>query len=90
MPDIPSLSPRICQFMKYFFVKIPKHLSATSNLFVVQDLVHLDRFMHFSEKLVGVTLNKFSVRKDILFVMEDNFYRMKNSCDKILSQLKIN
>ena len=43
--------------MKQFFVKRPKFLSATSSLRVQQNLVHLDRFIHFSKKVVGVTLN---------------------------------
>ena len=53
-----ALSPRIC--MKQFFVKRPKLLSATSNLRVEQNLVHLSRFMHFSQKVVGVTLRRIS------------------------------
>ena len=40
------------------FVKKQKFLSATSNLRVEKNLVHLVRFMHFSQKLVGVTLNR--------------------------------
>ena len=50
------LSPRICQCMRRFFLKRPKFLAATSNLRVEQNLVHLDRFLHFSQKVVGVTL----------------------------------
>ena len=38
------------------FVKGPKFLSTTSNLRAEQNLVHLGRFMHFSQKGVGVTL----------------------------------
>ena len=56
LPDMLSLSPRICQCMRYFFVKRPKFLSAASNLRVEQNLVHLGRFIHFSQKVVGVTL----------------------------------
>ena len=53
---MPSLSPRICQPMRYFFVKRPKYLSATSSLSVEQNLVHLDRAMHFSQTVVGLNL----------------------------------
>ena len=42
--------------MRQFFVERPKYLSATSSLSVQQNLVYLDRFMHLSQKLVGVTL----------------------------------
>ena len=38
------------------FVKRPKFLAATSNLRVEQNLVHLGRFLYFSQKVVGVTL----------------------------------
>ena len=44
------LSPRICQCMRRCFVKRPKFLAATSNLRVEQSLVHLGRFLHFSQK----------------------------------------
>ena len=44
--------------MRQFLVERPKFLSATSNLRVEQNLVHLGRFMHFSQKVVGVTLIK--------------------------------
>ena len=37
-------------------VKGPKFLAATSNLRLEQNLVHLSRFMRFSQKVVGVTL----------------------------------
>ena len=50
------LSPRICQCMRQLFVKRPKFLAATSNLHVEQNLVHLGRLLHFSQKVVGVTL----------------------------------
>ena len=46
----------ICQDMRQFFVKRPKFLAATSNLRVEQNLVHLGRLLHFSQKVVGVTL----------------------------------
>ena len=39
-----------------FFVKKPKFLSITFNLRVEQNLVHLGRFLHFSQKVVVVTL----------------------------------
>ena len=38
------------------FVKRPKFLSATSSFCVEQNLGHLGRFMHFSQKVVGVIL----------------------------------
>ena len=46
------LSPRICQCMRQFFVKRPTFLAETSNLRVEQNLVHLGRFLHFSQKVV--------------------------------------
>ena len=36
----------------------PKFLAATSDLYVEQILVHLGRFLHFSQKVVGVTLKQ--------------------------------
>ena len=39
-------------------MKRPKFLAATSNLRVEQNLVHLGRFLHFSQRVVGVTLKK--------------------------------
>ena len=54
------LSLHICQYMRRFFVKRPKFLAATSNLRVEQNLVHLGSFLHFSQKVVGVTLKKDS------------------------------
>ena len=53
------LSSRICQCIRQFFVKRPKSLAATSNLRVEQNLVHLGRFLHFSQKVVGVNLRRF-------------------------------
>ena len=50
------LSPRIFQCMRQLFVKRP-FLAATFNLCVEQNLVHLGRFLHFSQKVVGVTLS---------------------------------
>ena len=38
------------------FCQKTKFLAATSNLRVEQNLVHLSRFLHFSQKVVGVTL----------------------------------
>ena len=38
------------------FVERPKFLAATFNLRVELDLVYLGRFLHFSQKVVGVTL----------------------------------
>ena len=34
----------------------PKFLAVTSNLRVEENLVHLGRFLHFSQKVVGVIL----------------------------------
>ena len=50
------LNPCICQCIRQFFIKRPKFLAAISNLCVGQNLVHLGRFLHFSQKVVGVTL----------------------------------
>ena len=41
-----------------FFVKRPKFRTATSNLCVEQNVVHLGRLLHFSQKVVRVILNK--------------------------------
>ena len=49
------LSSRICQCIRQFFVKRPTFLAATANLRVEQNLVHLGRFLHFSQKVDGVT-----------------------------------
>ena len=57
LPDMLPLSPRICQCMRQFFVKRLKFLATTFNLRVEQNLVHLGRFLHFSQKVTGVTLN---------------------------------
>ena len=46
-----------------FFVKRPKYLSVTSSLSVERSLVHLDRFMHSSQKVVGVTLKYLIVSR---------------------------
>ena len=43
--------------MRRFFVKRPTFLAATSNLRVDQNLVRLDRLLHFSGKVVGMTLS---------------------------------
>ena len=51
LPDMLSLSPRLCQCMRQFFVKRPKFLAATSNVRVEQHLVHLGRFLHFSQEV---------------------------------------
>ena len=50
------LNPRICQCIRRF-VKRPKFLAATYNLRVEQNLVHLVRFLHVSQKVVGMTLS---------------------------------
>ena len=57
------LSPRICHCVRQFFVKRPKFLAATSNVRVEQHSVHLGRFLHFSQKVVGVTLENFNEEK---------------------------
>ena len=56
LPDMLSLSPRIRQCMRRFFVKRPKFLAATSNLHVEHNSVDLSRLLHFSQKVVGVAL----------------------------------
>ena len=40
--------PYLPMHEKLFFVERPRFLSATSNVPVEQNLVHLGRFMHFS------------------------------------------
>ena len=55
------LSLRTCQCMRQFFVKRPQFLAATSNLRAEQNLVHLGKCLHFSRKVVGVTLSQYFV-----------------------------
>ena len=43
---------------KTIFCHKTEVFAATSNLRVEQNLVHLGRFLHFSQKVVGVTLIK--------------------------------
>ena len=43
------------------FCQKAEDLAATSNLRVEQNLVHLGRFLHFSQKLVGVILSAKNV-----------------------------
>ena len=52
LSDVLPLRPLYLQF----FVKRRKFLAATSKLCVEQNLVHLGRFLHFSQKVVGVNL----------------------------------
>ena len=82
LPDMLPSSPRICQCRSSFFVKRPNLLAATSNLRVEENLVHLGRFLHFSQKVVGVTLNHtqpfkntdLNSEKDMVTVqIRDNF-----------------
>ena len=40
-----------------------KFLAATSNLREEQNLVHLGRFLHFSQKVVGVTLSRMGITR---------------------------
>ena len=47
-----------------FLSKDPKFLAATSNLRIEQNLVRLGRFLHFSQKVVGVTLRAFYTPKN--------------------------
>ena len=44
------------------FVKKPKLLAATCNLLAEQNLVHLGRFVHFNQKVFGVTLTLKGLR----------------------------
>ena len=53
-----SLSPHICQCTRKFFVKRPKFPSATSSLPLEKNLAHLGGLVHFSQTVVGVTINK--------------------------------
>ena len=66
--------PRIC---RRFFVERPKFLAATYNLRVERNLVHLGRFLHFSQKVVGVTLstdNCKSISTKSLYHIRQNFF----------------
>ena len=59
--------------MRQFFVKRPKFLAATSNLLVQQNLVHVRRFLHFSQKVVGVTLSvidQYGVQIQMVYVAD--------------------
>ena len=62
LQDMPSLSPHICQSMRKVFVKRPKYLSATSSLSVEQNLVHLDRFTHFSHITLPIDWSQLAHR----------------------------
>ena len=64
------LSPRICQCMRQFFVKRPKFLAATPNLRVEQNVMHLGRFLHFSQQVVGVTLTSKYLFVFVFFAKE--------------------
>ena len=78
LPDMLSLSPHICQCMRKFFVKRLRFLIATSNLPVKEDLVHLGRFMHFSQKVVGVTLKLiFTKPCDLKLIIWVIFFNLK-------------
>ena len=46
-------------------MKRSKFLVATSNLREEQNLVHLGRFLHFSQKVVGVILKQALVATDL-------------------------
>ena len=61
------LSPSICQCMRRFFCQKTDVLAATSNLRVEQNLVHLGRFLHFSQKVVGVTLSSLELTQSVHF-----------------------
>ena len=67
------LSPRICQCMRQFFVKRPTFLASTSNLRVEQNLVHLGRFLNFSQKVVGVTLKRIGRLSNYSLVIPSSF-----------------
>ena len=86
------LSPLICQCMRRFFVKRPKFLAAASSLCAEQNLVHLGRFLHFSQEVVGVTLtaaykvfSKIDLILTMLFYTEnlEPFGSLTNNCPKL-------
>ena len=52
-----AFKPPYLPMHETIFVKRLKFLTSTSNLRVEQNSVHLGRFLHFSQKVVGVTLN---------------------------------
>ena len=55
--DMSSLSRCLCQSMRYFFLLKDRSIYQQLPVYPVkQSLVHLDRFMHFTQKVVGVTL----------------------------------
>ena len=62
------------------FVERPKFLSVTSNLPVEQNFVHLGRFMHFSQKVVG---NSFSQNCLPVSVSKTLNVRLKRFSDSI-------
>ena len=64
--------------MRRFFVKRPKFLAATSNLRVEQNLVHLGRFLHFSQKAKKgwSDLKKLSGNFNIEFEKHPNLQKM--------------
>ena len=85
LPDMLPLSPRICQCMRQFSVKRPKLLSATSNLRVEQNLVHLGRFKadFFSQlkSLADNFFNRNSAPKPWLRLSLDWFLLKKYGCE---------
>ena len=53
---LPGKPPYLLTHEIIFFVERPNYWLATSSLSVEQNLVHFDRFIHFSQKVVGATL----------------------------------
>ena len=56
LPGYPVFKSPFLPIHKIIFVKRPKNLSATSSLYVEQNLVHLDRSMQLGQKVFRVTL----------------------------------
>ena len=48
-------------------------LAGTSNLCVERNLVHLGRFLHFSQKIVGVTLTTEVFISNLKFMCREKF-----------------
>ena len=76
----------------FFFVKRPKFLATTLNLRAEQNLVHLGRFMHFSQKVVGVTLtanDRFHrFHRNVKMIEDVQPTRNLKICTRRLQQLK--
>ena len=83
LSDMLPLSPCICQCMMQFFGQKTEVLALTSNLRAEQNLVHIDRFLHFSQKMVGVTLRPIFRLVGVKINGLKGIYRLTYSTNKL-------